>query len=147
MRYPTVLSGIAFALLAATVLWWTRAFPPGSAQDVGPAFFPRVLAIVMLVMSGLLVYLGASGKELVTVAKVPKAVLGHWALTLGAFVISVLLWRYGRYEVGTFLFIFTLVWFFERSAWWRVAVFAGATTAFFWLLFAVFLQVSLRVVG
>jgi putative tricarboxylic transport membrane protein len=58
MKLNDAVLGLVFGLLGLLVLWHVQSFPPIHGQQVGPAVFPRLIAIAMIVCSLILVVNG-----------------------------------------------------------------------------------------
>ena len=54
MRFNDALTGAALIVLGATVLWHIQGFPPMPGQKYGPAWFPCLIAIGLIVCGALL---------------------------------------------------------------------------------------------
>jgi putative tricarboxylic transport membrane protein len=54
MKIHDALWGALFVLLGAAILWHVQGFPRIPGQNVGPALFPGVLAVAMLVCGAIL---------------------------------------------------------------------------------------------
>ena len=57
MKVNDALSGAALMLLGAVVLWHIQGFPPMPGQKYGPAWFPGLIAIGLIVCGALLIAL------------------------------------------------------------------------------------------
>lgn len=55
MKFNDALSGAALVALGAVVLWHIQSFPPMPGQKFGPAWFPGLIAIGLIVCGALLV--------------------------------------------------------------------------------------------
>ncbi len=55
--------GALFALLGAAILWHVQGFPRIPGQNVGPALFPGVLAVAMLVCGAILIATGLKARR------------------------------------------------------------------------------------
>lgn len=55
MKLNDALSGAALVVLGAVVLWHIQGFPPMPGQKYGPAWFPGLIAIGLIVCGALLV--------------------------------------------------------------------------------------------
>jgi putative tricarboxylic transport membrane protein len=55
VKFNDALIGAALAALGAVVLWHIQGFPPMLGQKYGPAWFPGLIAIGLVVCGGLLV--------------------------------------------------------------------------------------------
>jgi putative tricarboxylic transport membrane protein len=55
--------GALFALLGAAILWHVQGFPRIPGQNVGPALFPGVIAVAMLVCGAILLVSGLKARR------------------------------------------------------------------------------------
>jgi putative tricarboxylic transport membrane protein len=69
--------GALLALLGATILWYVQDFPRIPGQNVGPALFPSVLAVALLVCGTILIATGLKARRLAAAAA-PWAVAPEW---------------------------------------------------------------------
>jgi len=63
VKINDALWGALFALLGAAILWHVQGFPRIPGQNVGPALFPGVLAVAMLVCGAILMATGLKGRR------------------------------------------------------------------------------------
>ena len=63
MKIDDALWGALFALLGAAILWHVQGFPRIPGQNVGPALFPGVLAVAMLVCGAILIATGLKARR------------------------------------------------------------------------------------
>ena len=63
MKIHDALWGALFALLGAAILWHVQGFPRIPGQNVGPALFPGVLAVAMLVCGVILILTGLKARR------------------------------------------------------------------------------------
>ena len=63
MKINDTLWGALFALLGAAILWHVQGFPRIPGQNVGPALFPGVLAVAMLVCGAILIASGLKARR------------------------------------------------------------------------------------
>lgn len=54
MRKGNIVVSIIMLILGGFVLYTTASFPAGSGNVVGPGFFPRIIAIGLLILGGVL---------------------------------------------------------------------------------------------
>ena len=73
MKINDALSGAALVALGAVVLWHIQGFPPMPGQKYGPAWFPGLIAIGLIVCGALLVV-----ERLRAAAPEPLVVLPDW---------------------------------------------------------------------
>ncbi len=89
MKIHDAFAGVLLVLFAAITLWSTRAFPVIPGDPVGPALFPRIVAIGMLVCGVMLMVLGAKrdkGRVWVTMPdwlRAPRQVAGFAIVVCG----------------------------------------------------------------
>jgi putative tricarboxylic transport membrane protein len=58
MRFNDAITGAAFTCFAVLVLLYAQTFPPPGHQPIGPAFFPSLIAILMMLAGGVLMVRG-----------------------------------------------------------------------------------------
>ena len=58
MRLNDAVIGLALVLFALAMIWYTRTFPAMPGQDYGPALFPVLIGIGLLVTGGILIVSG-----------------------------------------------------------------------------------------
>ena len=63
MKLNDAVWGALFALLGAAILWHVQGFPRIPGQNVGPALFPGVLAVAMLVCGAILIASGLKARR------------------------------------------------------------------------------------
>ena len=63
MKLDDTVWGALFALLGAAILWHVQGFPRMPGQNVGPALFPGVLAVAMLVCGAILIASGLKARR------------------------------------------------------------------------------------
>jgi len=63
VKINDALWGALFALLGAAILWHVQGFPRIPGQNVGPALFPGVLAVAMLVCGAILIVSGLKARR------------------------------------------------------------------------------------
>ncbi len=63
MKLNDVVWGALFALLGAALLWHVQGFPRKPGQNFGPALFPGVLAVALLVCGALLLASGLKARR------------------------------------------------------------------------------------
>ena len=63
MKFNDAVWGVLFALLGAAILWHVQGFPRIPGQNVGPALFPGVLAVAMLVCGAILIVSGLKARR------------------------------------------------------------------------------------
>lgn len=63
MKLNDAVWGALFALLGTAILWHVQGFPRIPGQNVGPALFPGVLAVALLVSGALLIASGLKARR------------------------------------------------------------------------------------
>lgn len=142
MRYWELLAGVVFGVLGGWVWWLSSHFPPGQAGIPGPGFFPSLLGIAMV---GLAIALVIA----VVIRRGPwerprfDAAIGRIVLVAAFIGLLILVWRYLRFEVASFAFLFILSSFFDPKPWKENLKFSLIVTIVMVLFFRYGLQVAL----
>ena len=130
----------ALCLLALLVMWESRTLPLGTWRHPGPAYFPVLLAALLLILGALVWTMGGGAA--------PVAGVG-WGEARGAMVILAVsaficlgLERLG-YRLTMLAALLFLVWLVERKSLWASAVFAFALAFGSYYLFDTLLRVPL----
>ena len=118
MKINDTLSGAALAVLGTTILIHVQSFPKMPGQNVGPAMFPGLLAIGLLVCSAFVMLRGVRKLAAEGWVQWPEW-LGQNRIALGFALIPLLLVLYTLVSerVGflptAVVFLFTLFWVFR----------------------------------
>ena len=78
MKLNDAVWGALFALLGAAILWHVQGFPRIPGQNVGPALFPGVLAVAMLVCGAILIASGLKARRAAGGSTFRWAVAPEW---------------------------------------------------------------------
>lgn len=76
MRIHDALSGALLGLLAIAILFTIRQYPSIPGQEIGPAAFPGLIAVLLLVSSLMLIWRGLRS------GRMPLIVAGAWTQSL-----------------------------------------------------------------
>ena len=134
------IGGSALCLLALFVMWESRALPLGTWRQPGPAYFPVLLAALLLILGALVWAMGGSAAH---VAGVGWGETRHALviLAVSAFI-SLGLERLG-YRLTMLSALLFLVWLVERKSLLAATVFAFALSFGSYYLFDTLLRVPL----
>jgi putative tricarboxylic transport membrane protein len=133
-------AGGALALFAAFLLWESRRLPLGSLGTPGPAFFPVVLALLLLAAGVVLAALGGAAP------RASSMIWSEWRHTVAIFAAcafcALALERLG-YRLTIFLVCAFLLGAVERKRPLPAAIFSAAMAGGTFFLFDTFLRVPL----
>ena len=135
------ISGILFVALGIWVIVTASRFTHviiRGADPLGPAFFPNLLAIAIIVLSCFLIILGDKKKE-----KEEPLLWKSWLVTLGAIIIYIAAFQLIGFIISTFLLIFGLCMYFDRTRWKTAILFSLIGTTGWYLVFGVILGILL----
>lgn len=143
-------AGLICLALSIGLLYLTRGLPQSSLVPIGPDFYPRIVLILMAVLSALLVITDAIAgwrKESATAAPAEARNYALVGMTFAVFSAYVFLLPVLGYRVATFLFVIALQVVLERPRglrrWIVVVVAAIATVVVTYLAFETYLSVLL----
>ena len=148
MRFNDAVIGLSLSVLAIMVLFHVDTFPSLPLQDVGPATFPRALALVLLICSVYLIFNGIRPQK-----PNPAVSLGSWAHSprawrrLALVPMSVLTYTFAAVPIGfiptTMLLLFVLVTDFSNGRWFVASMISAVFTVVIYLVFGHILLVPL----
>ena len=128
-------SGVLLVAIAGAALWYISSLEIGSALEMGPGYFPLLIASVLAFMGAVLLVKGLA----VEGPAVPPLNLRATALILGSFLAFALL--LGRFGLIAAILAQTLIASFasRESVLWQSLLFgaamaAGSVALFVWLL-------------
>lgn len=148
MRYANVVAAIPFILIGALAIHQAESFPDVGFLSAGPRFFPLIMSWAMIILGSLLALLSALGKETLKLERLSRDTVRDWVVAGVALLVAVLVWLKFGFVAASFVLGLAVVQYFERDkGWWRSLIFSGALAFVIWLLFAVALDVPVRVVG
>jgi putative tricarboxylic transport membrane protein len=133
-------AGAALALLALFVLVESRTLPLGTLTNPGPAYFPVVLAVLLLALGLLIVALGGRASRMSAIG------WSEWHHVVAiSVVIAVAAYGLERagYRVTVAVLVFLLLALVERKGWLLALVFAVSLSLATFYLFDTLLRVPL----
>lgn len=149
MKVNDSVSGIAFILCAALIFYMTREFSVLPGQAYGAAFFPRTIAVLMLLLGGILVGQGVRQRgaepwvEALDWMRSPRHV-ANFALVVGALIFYILASDTLGFAITASLTLFTMLLWLRRPVFWPSSLaIALLTTVTLQLFFGQVLRVPL----
>ncbi|HET7580285.1 MAG TPA: tripartite tricarboxylate transporter TctB family protein [Bacillales bacterium] len=144
LRYADIIGGIVFAVFGAVIILATLSFPAAAANDLGPAFFPRIVGSLLILLGLLLAvvsFLKKNNRENL------NAVFGgktkKVAGTLIIFVLYLIFLKYIGFLVANFLFMAVLSRFLEEKRWLVIIGVSVVFTGFIYYVFQITLGIPL----
>jgi len=144
--------GAACVLVGAIVLCLTTTFPKGatsSMQLTGPAFFPNLLAIILLalgcyqIVNGFInkgEFAAFSGKDCFAAMKNRKVITIF--VIIGAFIFYILFLKTLGFFITSLIFLLVLQWQLQ-IVWWKSILTAFAFLGIIYLIFVKIFTISL----
>ncbi|MBE0533771.1 MAG: tripartite tricarboxylate transporter TctB family protein [Rhodospirillales bacterium] len=145
MRKADIITGIFLMVLAAGVMIEAGTYAHRGVQIeyFGPAFFPRILAIALILCAGLLVINALRKQALRRVEFIDRRGLGRLALAIAVGIVYWLAIDYTGFLIGSPIFLFVLMTVLGARSWLqRIATSLAAPLAL-WAIFEYFLVISL----
>lgn len=145
-------AGLVCLVISLGMLALTWGLPPAVLVPIGPAFYPRVVVIIMACLSALLIWLDVSAARARAAAPPVAATAppANYRLVLATFIefgIYILLLPLIGFRLSTFLFVIalqvTLEWPETNVRWALVVLIAVATSIFCHFIFEDYLSVLL----
>ena len=128
------ISGIFFVVLSIWVIVTASQFTHviiRGADPLGPAFFPNLLAIVMILLSCFLIIFGEKKKEEEEEPFVWKSLL----VTLSTIITYIVLFQIIGFIIPTLLLVFGLCMYFDRTRWKTAILFSLIGTTGWYIVF------------
>lgn len=145
MRKADIVAGIFLMVLAAGVMIEAGTYAHRGVQIeyFGPAFFPRILAVALILCAGLLVVNALRKKALRRVEFIDRRGFGRLALAL---VVGIGYWLaidYTGFLIGSPIFLFILMTVLGARSWPQRIITSIVAPTSLWALFEYFLVISL----
>ncbi|MGH8736520.1 MAG: tripartite tricarboxylate transporter TctB family protein [Burkholderiales bacterium] len=144
------IAGLVCLALSLGMLALTRGLPQSAMVPVGPGFYPRVVLVMMAVLSLMLLIFDLRAGRAGRPGGAKPALPPNYrlvAITFSAFIVYVVLLPPLGFRIATFLFVAALQWLLERPRgmrrWALLAVIALATPLLTHLAFEHYLSVLL----
>lgn len=149
MRAGDLVTGIAAIFLALFIFFETRGYPPPRGTEPGPAFFPMLLAGVLIIVGCIVIYQAFTadkGKKTGIGLEAKKAIMTpgsrNVVVTLVATIVYIIVLGYLGFVPATLLFLFVLMATLGVPIL-KSFVFSFAATIFVFYLFSNILKVIL----
>lgn len=134
--------------LAVSVYWYVSALSfPASTFDgtPGAGFFPKILAVVMAILSIAMIVKSIMNPEVLMGFKtMEKATLFKLIMLVPACIVFLFLWKYISF-IPAFALLMLGLNLMLGVKWWKGLIFSAVFTALVYTLFTVVLQVILRI--
>jgi hypothetical protein len=149
------ISGLVCLAISIALLTQTFGLPPAALVPIGPAFYPRVVLLIVMVLSVILIALDVramrTARATAAPAPAPSAAFApNYRLVLATFIefgLYILLLPPLGFRIATFLFVLslqvTLEWPRSGKHWTLAVLVAAATSLVCFLIFQDYLSVLL----
>ena len=142
MRIIDIVSALVLSAIAAYVIWTANRFP-AAADTLGPEFFPKLVAGLLLAFAAAIAVKAVVRKEAQSAPEAPGAGIG---LVVGAMIIYVIVLPLAGFLATTpaFLTAAGLLLAGDIRQWWKkICISAAISTGALYYLFSVLLNVPL----
>jgi putative tricarboxylic transport membrane protein len=145
VRKADIITGIFLMVLAAGVMIEAGTYAHRGVQIeyFGPAFFPRILAIALILCAGLLVINALRKQALRRVEFIDRRGFGRLALAIAVGIVYWLAVDYTGFLIGSPIFLFVLMTVLGARSWLQRIVTSLAAPLALWAIFEYFLVISL----
>jgi putative tricarboxylic transport membrane protein len=145
VRKADIITGIFLMVLAAGVMIEAGTYAHRGVQIeyFGPAFFPRILAIALILCAGLLVINALRKQALRRVEFIDRRGFGRLALAIAVGIVYWLAIDYTGFLIGSPIFLFVLMTVLGARSWLQRIVTSLAAPLALWAIFEYFLVISL----
>ncbi|GKX29684.1 hypothetical protein SH1V18_21640 [Vallitalea longa] len=143
MKKGNIVSGCIVIFIGVYVFFMTAGFPEGSNNVPGPAFFPRILAIIAIVLGAILVVQALINKADVEKINLHDENAKKSYITMGIIAIYLILFNKIGFLLLTPLLLFILIRFYGMKSIWKNAVISIMVTSVVYGVFVSLLSVPL----
>ena len=149
------ISGLVCLAISVILLTQTFGLPPAAIVPIGPAFYPRVVLLIVMLLSVILIVLDVRAMRTARAAAAPapapsEAFSPNYRLVLATFIefgLYILLLPPLGFRIATFLFVLslqvTLEWPRSSKHWLLAIAVAAATSLICYLVFQNYLSLLL----
>lgn len=142
MKKGNIVSSIISILVAVFVLYETKDFPSGAQNVPGPAFFPRIIAILIIGLSGLLIVMTYIRKEERNINFTSKNDLKAY-ITIAIILVYIVLMNILGFIIATPLFLITMIYYYGMRNYVKNIIISVGVTALIFTIFKILLAVPL----
>ncbi|MDN5346927.1 MAG: putative tricarboxylic transport rane protein [Clostridia bacterium] len=139
MKWGVTMIGILLIALSVVFYLKSFSFPPPTGKTLGPSVWPQLMACLLMVLSGLMIFNAWRTRE--------EAVFKgrYYRAALAAVVMGLYIWlsEIIGYIVTTIFFIFIILYLAGERDWRLLIIFPLGFTAFLYLVFYYLIDVPL----
>lgn len=145
MKKADIIAGLLGLSLSFYIIIQSGKFPEDNVLLLGPSFFPRILAVLMLVMSTTLIITALLGKSARTAEKLDIRDPGiqRSIITLAATVIYLLLLKPVGFIVDTIVYLIFLMYLLKLRNYLQMVLVAVGVSVAVYYVFRVALNITL----
>lgn len=145
LKKENIIFGLIGTLLSIYVFWKTSRFPVDKVMGIGPAFFPRILAIGLIIFSIILIILNLFKKKEAVKASfsIKNPEIQRVAISLVATIVYVLCMSFFGFIISTTLYLMFLMYLMKLRKWMRIIIVSVAVSVVIYTIFKSLLNISL----
>ncbi len=147
MKRVNILFGLIGIALCAFVFVATASFPEDNIMNIGPAYFPRVLAAGLGIFSLILLLQNLLGKSSETTDEAPFSLkdpgIQRSIIALAATVLYGIIMGYLGFIITSILYLVFMMYLMKMRKWLLMTGVASAVTLVVYTVFSVLLKIAL----
>jgi putative tricarboxylic transport membrane protein len=145
MKHADIIGGMLGIILSFLIFYIASGFPEDQVVRVGPAFFPKLVAVGLGIFSVILLISAYTGNQVETNPgfSIKDPGIQRGIISAGATIIYCLLFEYLGFIVCTFIYLSFLMILLKDRQYIQIAITSITVTAVVYFIFKVLLNITL----
>lgn len=145
MKKPDIITGLIGVLISIFVFIETSKFPKDIVMGIGPGFFPRILAELLLIASVILIIQAIKRKTEETTEKfdLKDKNIQRSGIVLLVTILYFLLLKPIGFIIGGIIYLFVLMFILKKRNYFMMILIASGVTTGIFLVFKMILHITL----
>jgi len=143
MQKTDVGVGAGLIALSAWVYWYAGTYRAATIYFYGPNFFPQILAVIMAVSAGILIYQGSRGRNLEPCETIHLRGFVRMLAAVAMCIAYLVLMQFLGFAISTCGFLYALMSFLGKEGVLIKVFSAAATSLIVWAIFRYLLIIPL----
>ncbi|EAQ67742.1 hypothetical protein MED121_17484 [Marinomonas sp. MED121] len=135
--------GLGLAVLSSVIYFFAGQYTAFGVNTYGPNFFPQLLAVLLFICSGCLVFNALRGNSKAELEGFHKGGLIKVGVTLAIAVLYLFAMQLLGFVISSMMFLYLIMFALGKKQHWRIALISISVTAVVWFIFAYLLMIPM----